>query len=195
MTIYVHETAIIDDGAKIGNNSRIWHWSHICGGAVLGEKVSIGQNVYIGSDVRIGSNCKIQNNISIYDAVYLEDGVFCGPSMVFTNVHNPRAFVDRKSEYRPTNVRVGATLGANCTIVCGVEIGAYAFIGAGTVVTCDIPAFGLFVGNPGKQIGWMSKHGSRLDLPVEGFSSAFCEVTGDLYRLNKNLVTLEQQDD
>ncbi|WP_373707026.1 acyltransferase, partial [Neisseria dentiae] len=156
MTDYtVHPSAIVDEGAKIGAGSRIWHFVHICGGAEIGENCSFGQNVFVGNRVKIGDNCKIQNNVSVYDNVYLEEGVFCGPSMVFTNVYNPRSLIERKSEYRDTLVKKGATLGANCTIVCGVTIGRFAFVGAGAVVNKDVPDYALMVGVPARQIGWM----------------------------------------
>jgi UDP-2-acetamido-3-amino-2,3-dideoxy-glucuronate N-acetyltransferase len=177
-----HETAIVDEGARIGEDTRIWHWVHVCGGAVIGKGCSLGQNVFVGNKVTIGDNVKVQNNVSIYDNVYLEDGVFCGPSMVFTNVYNPRSEVSRKDEYRDTFVRRGATLGANCTIVCGVTIGQYAFIGAGAVINKNVPDFALMVGVPAKQIGWMSRHGERLaDLPLRGDGKAICAHTGDTY--------------
>lgn len=159
---FVHETAIVDPGARIGAGTRIWHWVHVCGGAVIGENCSLGQNVFVGNKVRIGDQVKIQNSVSVYDNVTLEDGVFCGPSMVFTNVYNPRSEIERKSEYRDTFVRRGATLGANCTIVCGVTIGEYAFVGAGTVVIRDVPPFALVVGVPARRIGWVSHAGERL---------------------------------
>jgi UDP-2-acetamido-3-amino-2,3-dideoxy-glucuronate N-acetyltransferase len=157
-----HETAIVDAGARIGARTRIWHWVHVCGSAQIGADCSFGQNVFVGNRVHIGDRVKVQNNVSIYDGVTLEDGVFCGPSAVFTNVLNPRSEVSRKSEYRDTLVRRGATLGANCTVICGVTIGAYAFIGAGAVVTHDVPAFALVVGAPARRIGWMSHAGERL---------------------------------
>ena len=160
--IAIHETAIVDSGALIGEGSKIWHWSHICSGAVIGESCSLGQNVFVGNKVLIGNNVKIQNNVSIYDEVVLEDDVFCGPSMVFTNVYNPRSAVSRKNEYRNTIVKRGATLGANSTIVCGITIGEHAFIGAGAVVNKNIPAFALMVGVPAKQIGWMSAYGEWI---------------------------------
>ena len=150
---FIHETAIVDQGAQIGDDSRVWHWVHVCGGAQIGRGCSLGQNVFVGNRVVIGDNVKIQNNVSVYDAVTLEDGVFCGPSVVFTNVYNARAGVERKSEYRPTLVREGATLGANCTIVCGVTIGAHAFVGAGSVIIRDVPDHALMVGNPARQVG------------------------------------------
>lgn len=159
----IHPTAIVDDGARIGDGTRIWHWVHVCGGARIGDDCSLGQNVFVSNDVVIGNNVKIQNNVSVYDAVRLEDDVFCGPSMVFTNVHNPRSAVNRKAEYRPTVVRRGATLGANCTIICGVTIGRYAFIGAGAVVSKDVSDYALMAGVPARRIGWMSEGGTRLE--------------------------------
>lgn len=183
----VHPTAIIDDGAQIGSGTRIWHWVHICAGARIGRDCSLGQNVFVGNDVIIGDNCKVQNNVSIYDAVELEDDVFCGPSMVFTNVYNPRSAVNRKNEYRRTLVKRGATLGANCTIVCGVTIGEYAFIGAGAVVNRDVKPFALMAGVPARQIGWMSPHGARLDLPLEGPAEAECPQTGIRYRVERGV--------
>lgn len=183
MSVFVHPTAIVDNGAEIGGGSRVWHFVHVCGGARIGRGVSLGQNVFVGNRVVVGDNCKIQNNVSVYDNVTLEDGVFCGPSMVFTNVYNPRALVDRKDEYRNTLVRIGATLGANCTIVCGTTIGEYAFIGAGSVVQKDVPAYALVVGVPGRQIGWMSEHGERIPLPLEGTGEYICPHTGRIYRL------------
>lgn len=162
-----HPTAIVDEGAQIGDNTRIWHWVHICGGAKIGQSCSFGQNVFVSNQVVIGNNCKVQNNVSIYDAVTLEDDVFCGPSMVFTNVYNPRAAISRKDEYRPTLVQKGATIGANVTIVCGVKIGRYSFIAAGAVVTQDVPAYALMAGVPAKQIGWVNEAGERVDAPAE----------------------------
>ncbi|MGH8638283.1 MAG: acyltransferase [Burkholderiales bacterium] len=178
-----HETAIVDSGATIGAGTRVWHWTHISAGARIGERCSFGQNVYVGNRVVVGNNVKVQNNVSIYDNVTLEDDVFCGPSMVFTNVYNPRSAVSRKNEYRDTLVRRGATLGANCTIVCGVTIGQYAFVGAGSVVTHDVPDYALIVGVPGRQVGWMSQYGERLELPLEGTGEAVCRHTGQPYRL------------
>jgi UDP-2-acetamido-3-amino-2,3-dideoxy-glucuronate N-acetyltransferase len=179
----VHETAVVDPGATIGAGTRIWHWTHVSGGARIGERCSFGQNVYVGNRVVIGNNVKVQNNVSIYDNVTLEDDVFCGPSMVFTNVYNPRSAVSRKDEYRDTIVGRGATLGANCTIVCGVTIGRHAFIGAGSVVTRDVPDYALIVGVPGRHVGWMSEYGERLALPLEGAGEAVCPHTGRRYRL------------
>ncbi len=183
MTITVHSSAIVDEGAKIGDGSRIWHFAHVCGGAEIGEKCSLGQNVFIGNDVIIGNNVKIQNNVSVYDAVIIEDDVFCGPSMVFTNVYNPRSAVNRKDEYRKTLIKRGATLGANSTIVCGITVGAYAFVGAAALVNKDVPDFALMVGVPAKQIGWMSRFGERLDLPLEGNAETFCPNTKEKYVL------------
>ena len=189
MNYFQHSTAIIDDGAQIGDGSRIWHFVHVCAGARIGKGVSLGQNVFIANRVVIGDHCKIQNNVSVYDEVTLEEGVFCGPSMVFTNVYNPRSLVERKDEYRPTRVKKGATLGANCTIVCGVTIGEYAFIGAGSVVNKDVPAHALMVGVPARQIGWMSEHGQRLDLPLKGEGRAVCPHTNTDYVLNGQTLT------
>jgi len=186
----VHPTAIIDEGARIGVGSRIWHWVHVCSGAEIGEFVSLGQNVFVGNRVVIGDKCKVQNNVSVYDNVTLEEGVFCGPSMVFTNVYNPRSLIERKDEYKDTVVRKGATLGANCTIVCGVTIGEYAFVGAGAVVNRDVKPFALMVGNPAKQIGWMSVYGEKLDLPADSHDeiACICPHTGDRYVLNAGSV-------
>ncbi len=183
MTFFKHDTAIVDDGAQIGSNSRVWHWAHVCSGAKIGSGVSLGQNVFVGNQVTIGDKCKIQNNVSVYDNVHLEDGVFCGPSMVFTNVYNPRALVERKDQYRNTVVKLGATLGANCTVVCGITIGEFAFIGAGTVVNKDVKPFALMVGVPAKQIGWMSAYGEQLDFALKGEAESVCSKTGDHYEL------------
>jgi len=190
MPTTIHPTAIVDDGAVIGADCRVWHWVHISAGARIGARCSFGQNVYVGNDVAIGSNVKIQNNVSVYDAVTLEDDVFCGPSMVFTNVYNPRAAVVRKDEYRRTLVRQGATLGANSTLVCGVTVGRHAFVGAGAVVQKDVPDFALMVGVPARQIGWMSRHGERLALPLRGSAEAACPHSGDRYRLAGDRVEL-----
>jgi UDP-2-acetamido-3-amino-2,3-dideoxy-glucuronate N-acetyltransferase len=184
MSHTVHDTAIIDAGASIGDGTRIWQWVHVCAGATIGRGCSLGQNVFVGNKVVIGNNVKIQNNVSVYDNVTLEDDVFCGPSMVFTNVYNPRAAVVRKSEYRDTVVKRGATLGANCTIVCGVTVGEHAFVAAGAVVNRDVAPFALVAGVPARQIGWMSRHGDRLDLPLAGKGRAICPVTGDVYELS-----------
>lgn len=179
----VHPTAIVDEGAQIGEGSRVWQWVHICSGARIGRACSFGQNVFVGNDVVIGDNVKIQNNVSVYDAVTLEDDVFCGPSMVFTNVYNPRSAVIRKEEYRRTLIRRGVTLGANSTIVCGVTVGEYAFVGAGAVVNHDVSDYALMVGVPARQIGWMSQHGERLNLPLSGDAETICEQTGQRYEL------------
>lgn len=181
--IQIHPTAIVDEGARIGEASRIWHWVHVCSGAQIGRHCSLGQNVFVGNRVVIGDRVKIQNNVSVYDNVTLEDDVFCGPSMVFTNVYNPRAAIERKSEYRDTLVKRGATLGANCTIVCGVTIGEYAFVGAGAVVNRDVPDYALVVGVPARHVGWMSRHGEQLALPLTGTGETTCPHTGDRYRL------------
>jgi len=186
----VHPSAIVDSGAAIGEGTRIWHWAHVCAGARIGQACSLGQNVFIGNRVLIGNNVKVQNNVSVYDNVTLEDDVFCGPSMVFTNVYNPRSAISRKDQYRSTRVRRGATLGANCTIVCGVVIGRYAFIGAGAVVNEDVPDFALVVGVPGRQIGWMSRYGEQIDLPLEGSGSAVCPHSGDRYQLSDGVCEL-----
>jgi UDP-2-acetamido-3-amino-2,3-dideoxy-glucuronate N-acetyltransferase len=185
MATTIHPSAIVDDGAQLGDACRVWHFVHISGGARIGARCSFGQNVYVGNDVRIGDNVKIQNNVSVYDAVTLEDDVFCGPSMVFTNVYNPRSAVTRKDEYRRTLVKQGATLGANSTIVCGTTVGRYAFIGAGAVINRDVPDFALMVGVPARQIGWMSRFGERLELPVSSAEpvEALCPHTGDRYLL------------
>ena len=191
MSFTVHESAIVDDGAQIGDNSRIWHFAHICGGAQIGKGCSLGQNVFVGNKVTIGDNVKVQNNVSVYDNVHLEDDVFCGPSMVFTNVYNPRSFIERKTEYRDTLVKRGATLGANCTIVCGVTIGEYALVGAGAVINKDVKPFALMVGVPAKQIGWISKYGEQLELPLDGDGTALCIHTGEKYILKESFLSIE----
>lgn len=183
MTVTIHPTAIVDEGAQIGEGSRVWHWVHVCGGAKIGKSVSLGQNVFVGNKVIVGDRCKIQNNVSVYDNVTLEEGVFCGPSMVFTNVYNPRSLIERKSEYRDTLVKKGATLGANCTIVCGVTIGEYAFIGAGSVVNKSVPPYALMVGVPARQIGWMSEFGEQMPLPLKGQGQYQCPHSGLRYEL------------
>lgn len=184
---YVHDSAIIDNGAQIGKDSRIWHFVHVCGGAKVGSEVSLGQNVFVGNKVVIGDKCKIQNNVSVYDNVYLGDEVFCGPSMVFTNVYNPRSGIERKDEYRDTFIEKGVTLGANCTVVCGVTIGEYAFVGAGAVINKDVQPYALMVGVPAKQIGWISQYGEQLNLPLTGEDEkCICEHTGDIYHLTES---------
>jgi UDP-2-acetamido-3-amino-2,3-dideoxy-glucuronate N-acetyltransferase len=192
MDALIHPSAIVDEGAQIGEGTRVWHWVHVSGGARIGARCSLGQGVFVGNDVSIGNNVKIQNHVSVYDAVTLEDDVFCGPSMVFTNVHNPRAAVVRKHEYRRTLVRRGATLGANCTIVCGSTVGEFAFVGAGAVVSRDVPPYALVVGVPARRIGWMSRHGERLDLPGHCRGEvlhATCRATGERYRLDHDILT------
>lgn len=184
MSVSIHPSAIVDEGAQIGDGSRIWHFVHVCGGAKIGKGVSLGQNVFVGNKVAIGDHCKIQNNVSVYDNVTLEEGVFCGPSMVFTNVYNPRALIERKNEYRNTLVKQGATLGANCTIVCGVTVGQFAFIGAGAVVNRDVKPYALMVGVPARQVGWMSEYGEQIPLPVNGSGNYTCPHSGQLYQLN-----------
>jgi UDP-2-acetamido-3-amino-2,3-dideoxy-glucuronate N-acetyltransferase len=190
MATFVHPSAIVDDGAVLGVDCRVWHFVHISAGARVGDRCSFGQNVYVGNDVRIGNGVKIQNNVSVYDGVTLEDDVFCGPSMVFTNVYNPRSAVTRRDEYRPTLVSRGATLGANCTIVCGITVGTYAFIGAGAVVNRDVADFALMIGVPARQSGWMSRFGERLNLPLSGSAEAVCPHTGDTYMLEGTTVRL-----
>ena len=191
-SFYNHPTSIIDPGAIIGKNTKIWHWTHICGGARIGSDCSLGQNVFVGNKVKIGDNSKIQNNVSIFDNVILEKNVFCGPSMVFTNVYNPRAEISRKDEYRTTKVMQGSTLGANCTIICGVNIGKYAFIGAGAVINKDVSNFALMVGVPAKQIGWMSKFGEKIELPLNGKGIWKCKKTGEIYTLKGKQMFLNE---
>jgi UDP-2-acetamido-3-amino-2,3-dideoxy-glucuronate N-acetyltransferase len=186
-SVFIHETAVVDDGANIGEGTRIWHFVHVCTGAEIGRDVVLGQNVFVADGAVVGDRCRVQNNVSIYDGVVLAEDVFCGPSMVFTNVINPRSAVERKDEYRPTRVGRGASFGANCTIVCGATIGAYAFIGAGAVVTGDVPDYALMVGVPARHVGWMSEHGERLDLPLKGEGRARCPATGETYQLKDNV--------
>ena len=189
---YQHPSAIVDEGAQIGEGSRVWHFVHVCAGARIGAGVSLGQNVFVGNKVVIGDRCKIQNNVSVYDNVTLKEAVFCGPSMVFTNVYNPRSLIERKSDFRDTVVDKGATLGANCTIVCGVTIGEFAFVGAGAVINRDVPAYALMVGVPARQVGWMSEFGEQLNLPLEGHASDVCAHTGTRYVLDGR--TLQRQE-
>ncbi|MBB1343938.1 N-acetyltransferase [Pseudoalteromonas sp. SR45-6] len=191
MNYHVHESAIVDAGAKIGSDTRVWHFVHVCSGAQIGDGCSLGQNVFVGNKVTIGNNVKVQNNVSVYDNVHIEDDVFCGPSMVFTNVYNPRSFIERKTEYRDTLVKKGATLGANCTIVCGVTIGEYSLVGAGAVINKDVKPFALMVGVPAKQIGWISKYGEQLDLPFTGNASTKCEHTGEEYVLEGEVLFIK----
>ena len=187
--ITVHPSAIVDDGAVLGPGCRVWHWVHISAGARIGAGCSFGQGVYVGNDVLIGDQVKIQNNVSVYDAVTLEDDVFCGPSVVFTNVYNPRSAVVRKDQYRRTLVKRGATLGANCTIICGSTVGEHAFVAAGAVVNRDVKAYALMAGVPARQIGWMSRHGERLTLQMRGNDEASCPATGERYRLAGDTLT------
>lgn len=188
MDYYQHETAIVDEGAQIGKGSRIWHWVHVCSGAQIGNGCSLGQNVFVGNRAKLGNNVKVQNNVPIYDDVIIEDDVFCGPCMVFTNVYNPRSAIPRKDEYRTTHVKKGATLGANCTIICGTTIGEHGFIAAGAVVNKNVPAYALMAGVPAKQIGWMSEHGEQLDLPLTGEGETTCPHTGARYQLVDGMV-------
>ena len=187
MSFFAHETAVIDDGCQIGEGTKIWHFSHVMPNCIIGERCNIGQNVVVSPEVILGSNVKIQNNVSLYTGVICEDDVFLGPSMVFTNVINPRSAVNRKNEYAKTVVRKGASIGANATIVCGHDIGQFAFIGAGAVVTKTVPAYALVVGNPARQIGWMSEFGERLEFDVNG--TAFCKESGSKYKLENKEVT------
>ena len=189
-----HHSAIIDDGAEIGKNTRIWHWTHVSSGSKIGCNCSLGQNVFLGNKALIGNNVKIQNNVSIYDDVIIEDNVFIGPSVVFTNVINPRAEISRKSEYKKTLVRKGVTLGANSTIICGIEIGQYAFIGAGAVVNKNVKSFALVIGVPAIQKGWMSAYGERINIDLDGNSEWICSKTGDKYFLsNQQLIRKQSQ--
>ncbi|MFT3682717.1 MAG: acyltransferase [Ferruginibacter sp.] len=190
MSYFINETAVVDEGAQIGSGTKIWHWTHVCGGAVIGTDCSLGQNVFVGNNVKIGNNVKVQNNVSVYDNVTIEDDVFCGPGMVFTNVYNPRSAFPRKTEYRDTLIKKGSTLGANCTVICGVIIHEYAFIGAGAVVTRDVKPFALITGVPGKQVGWMSRFGKKIKLPVDGNGSYTCPHTNDVYVLSNGTIEL-----
>ena len=187
----IHETSIVDAGATIGKNTNIWHWTHVCSGAVIGDQVSIGQNVFVGKNVQIGKGSKIQNNVSLFENVRLMDRVFCGPSVVFTNVINPRAHVERKSEFLRTHVSSGATIGANATIVCCIILGEFCFIGAGSVVTKDVKPYALMVGNPARHVGWMSQYGEKLPFPLKGQSSFFCQKSAHTYRLIGNEILIE----
>ena len=189
--VFVHDTSFIDENVTIGQGTKIWHFNHILKDCKIGKDCSFGQNVVVGPTVTVGNKVKIQNNVSVYEGVTLEDGVFCGPSCVFTNVNNPRSEILRKHEYRKTLVRRGATLGANCTIVCGVTIGKFAFIGAGAVVSKDVPDYALMIGVPGKQVGWMSEYGEKLDLPITGNAETICKHTNQVYELKDNKVFLK----
>lgn len=181
---FIHKTALVDKGAKIGSNTNIWHWVHICSGAIIGQNCSFGQNVFVGNKVVIGNNVRVQNNVSIYDNVFLEDFVFCGPSMVFTNVYNPRSAFPRKTELKKTIAKKGVTFGANSTIICGNTIGEYAFIAAGAVVNSDVKPYSLMAGVPAKQIGWMSIYGEQIELPLKGKGLWKCKHTGHNYELD-----------
>lgn len=192
MNYFKHDTSIVDEGAQIGEGTRIWHWVHISSKAKIGKNCSFGQNVFVGNNVTIGNNVKIQNNVSVYDNVFIEDDVFCGPSMVFTNVYNPRSQFTRKDEYRDTFVKKGVTIGANSTIVCGVTIGEYTFVGAGAVINKDTKPFSLMVGVPARQIGWMSRYGQQIDLPLNGEGKWSCITTGDSYFLRGEFLILER---
>lgn len=189
MSYFAHDTAVIDEGAQIGPGTKIWHFSHVMCGAVLGEACNIGQNVVIGNKVVLGTNVRVQNNVSVYEGVICEDDVFLGPSCVLTNVVNPRSAISRKHEFKSTIIRKGATIGANATIVCGNEIGQYAFIGAGTVVTKSVPAYALMVGNPARQTGWMSRYGHKLQFDENG--NAICPESGERYMLKEGKVMLD----
>ncbi len=188
---FIHETALVDMGAEIGEGTKVWHWAHICSGAKIGSNCSFGQNVYIANNVIIGNNVKVQNNVSIYDNVFLEDDVFCGPGMVFTNVYNPRSEYPRKDQYKNTLIKKGATLGANCTIVCGNTIDEYAFIGASALVTKDIKKFALVLGVPAKQVGWMSCFGEKINLPLTGEGEWVCNQTNQKYILDKDQLNIQ----
>ena len=190
MKYFKHKTAVIDKPVNIGDGTKIWHFSHISENVNIGKNVVIGQNVFIGKKVFIGNGCKIQNNVSVYEGVTLEDNVFVGPSVVFTNVNNPRSEIVKKNEYRKTLVKRGATLGANCTIICGVTIGEFAFIGAGAVVSKNVPFYVLMVGVPARQVGWMSEYGEKLDLPLRGNAKTICKRTNQKYKLRNNQVSL-----
>ena len=192
MSTSIHPSAFVDEGAIIGDGTHIWHFCHVSKAASIGKNCSLGQNVFVADNVKLGDNVKVQNNVSLYEGVILEDDVFCGPSVVFTNVINPRATVSRKDSYKPTKVKRGATLGANSTIICGATIGQYAFVGAGAVVVKDVSDFSLVVGVPAVHIGWMSRHGERLDFPLTGHASAKCPATGEKYILNNDRVEVDQ---
>jgi len=187
MRIFIHPTSVIDTGASIGAGTKIWHFCHVMGDATIGEHCILGQNTFIGKNVRIGNGVKIQNNVSVYEGVVLEDDVFAGPSVVFTNVMNPRSAVERKAEFKPTLVKKGSTLGANATVICGITIGRYAFIGAGAVVTRDVPDYALVTGNPARQTGWMSKAGAKLNFNNKG--EAMCAISKEKYALKDHVVT------
>ena len=182
--VFVHETAVIDTGAVIGEGTKIWHWVHVCSKSTIGKNCVLGQNVFVGNNVKIGKGVKIQNNVSVFANITLEDHVFCGPSCVFTNVMNPRSEIERKNEYKNTIVGKGASIGANATIICGLKIGHYALIGAGAVVTKDVKPYSLTVGVPAKQVGWVSEYGNKINLPLKGKGEWVCEKSGTIYQLN-----------
>ena len=186
---FVHETSFIDENVIIGQGTKIWHFNHILKDCKIGKDCSFGQNVVVGPNVIVGNKVKIQNNVSVYEGVTLEDGVFCGPSCVFTNVNNPRSEIVRKHEFRKTLVKRGTTLGANCTIICGITLGKFSFIGAGAVISKNVPDYALIVGVPGKQVGWMSEYGEKLDLPLTGNAKTICKHTNQVYELKNNKVT------
>jgi UDP-2-acetamido-3-amino-2,3-dideoxy-glucuronate N-acetyltransferase len=188
MDFMKHESAIVDEGALIGKNTKIWHWTHLSANAQIGENCSLGQNVYVGNNVIIGNNCKIQNNVAVYDNVVLENDVFCGPSMVFTNVINPRAEISRRSEYKKTLVKKGVTIGANATIICGITLGEYSFIAAGAVVTKDVKPFALMVGVPARHVGWMSRYGEKIPLSLEGDGNWKCLNTNTNYVMQNGFI-------
>ena len=185
---YVHPTSVIDEGAQIGDNVCIWHFCHVSAGAVVGKNVIFGQNVFVGDNTTIGDGCKVQNNVSLYSGVHLSNNVFCGPSVVFTNVINPRAIVNRKAEFKETLVGEGVTLGANSTVICGISLGKFSFVGAGSTVTKDVANYALVVGVPARQVGWMSEYGCRLDLPLKGQGSATCIGSGAKYSLEGTVI-------
>lgn len=187
MDYFVHESAYIDERCTIGGGTKIWHFSHILSGSSIGERCNIGQNVVVGPDVTIGRNCKIQNNVSVYKGVILEDGVFCGPSMVFTNIYNPRAEIRKMDQVRPTLVRKGTTIGANATIICGTTLGRYSFVGAGAVVIKNVPDYALMVGNPAKQVGWICRCGVKLELNEKRY---VCNGCGNIYQLSENKLSV-----
>jgi len=189
---YAHPTAVIDEGASVGEGSKIWHFSHVMGGSRLGKKCNLGQNVFVASDVTLGENVKVQNNVSLYSGITVEDDVFLGPSMVLTNIKNPRSEFSQRGKYAKTRICKGATIGANATIVCGITIGAYSFVGAGSVVTKDVKPYALMVGSPAKQVGWMNRGGERLDLPVKGDGEAVCSKSGERYRLEGEKLVVEE---
>jgi UDP-2-acetamido-3-amino-2,3-dideoxy-glucuronate N-acetyltransferase len=189
---FCHSSSVVDKNVRIGHGTKIWHFSHISSGAKIGNNCVLGQNVFIGNNVVIGSNVKIQNNVSVYEGVIIEDDVFCGPSVVFTNVMNPRSFIERKNEFKKTNVKIGASIGANATIVCGIDIGSYSFIAAGAVVTKSVKNFALMVGVPALQKGWISKLGNKITLPLKGKGKFVCSKTSEVYKLTNNFLKIDE---